>query len=241
MSDENPNSDNPNGVNLTGNNPNGVPFGLHGGQPPDMLAPLGRVQVLERPASPTELVSQRAAKKGKSNLDHTEGMELESEAVEVLSAGVTDRAADPIVMEKTGGAAVNGVDKVSYAAMAAKPVSSNVSSGKSFNFTEEEVVVLDEDCLVDDSGAFPMIKFSDRVHDQIDKNMQNVIIVRLLVLNEGNGEGELPNEDDLEREATVAIRKDVERPHQRINAAGKGMVQDRGVRLNKSYLESNPS
>ncbi|KAK8716649.1 hypothetical protein V6N13_043954 [Hibiscus sabdariffa] len=234
MSDENPNSDNPNGVNLTGNNPNGVPFGLHGGQPPDMLAPLGRVQVLERPASPTELVSQRAAKKGKSNLDHTEGMELESEAVEVLSAGVTDRAADPIVMEKTGGAAVNGVDKVSYAAMAAKPVSSNdecMVGKEPMNESNENV-----------GGIGPRVGADGSLPELYGQWMMAANRRRRNgLLNEGNGEGELPNEDDLEREATVAIRKDVERPHQRINAAGKGMVQDRGVRLNKSYLESNPS
>ncbi|KAK8663339.1 hypothetical protein V6N13_083162 [Hibiscus sabdariffa] len=97
MSNESPNCD-----NATGDNPNGVPFGLHGGQPLGMLALLGRVQVLERLTSPTELVSQREAKKGRSDLDRTEGMECESETVQVLSAGAIDRAADPIVMEKTG-------------------------------------------------------------------------------------------------------------------------------------------
>ncbi|KAL4332409.1 hypothetical protein GQ457_07G003100 [Hibiscus cannabinus] len=45
---------------------------------------------------------------------------------------------------------------------------------------EDEVVVLDEDCLVDESGVFSTIKFSKRVHAQIDKSTQNVIIVRLL-------------------------------------------------------------
>ncbi|XP_039039738.1 uncharacterized protein LOC120177789 [Hibiscus syriacus] len=45
---------------------------------------------------------------------------------------------------------------------------------------DDEIVVLDEDYVIDKSDAFPTIKFSEKVHDQIDKNMRNVIIVRLL-------------------------------------------------------------
>ncbi|KAK8601209.1 hypothetical protein V6N13_059065 [Hibiscus sabdariffa] len=221
-----------------------------------MLAPLGRVQVLERPASPTELVSQRAAKKGKSDLDHTEGMEFESEAVEVLSAGVTDRAVDPIVMEKTGGVVVNGADKVSYAAMAAESVSSidECMIGKEpMNESNENVGGMGP--RVDADGSQPELygpwmmaancrRRSGRVEATNYGMRRTTEVVSgscFSVLNERNGEGELPNEDDLEREAIVAIREDVERPYQRIYADGKGMVQDRGVRLNKSYLESNLS
>ncbi|KAL4319188.1 hypothetical protein GQ457_18G002400 [Hibiscus cannabinus] len=79
-------------------------------------------------------------------------------------------------MEGTGDAVANGSDKVSYATIAAK----SAKSGKNFNFSEVEVVVRDEDCLVDVSGAFPKIQFSEKVHDQIELSMWNVIIVRLL-------------------------------------------------------------
>ncbi|KAL4324878.1 hypothetical protein GQ457_11G030110 [Hibiscus cannabinus] len=149
--------------NLADANPNGVPFGLHGSQPPGGLAPIGQVSVLERPASPTALVNQPAAKKGRSDFDCVEGMECESDVVEV-STGVTGRDAEPIIMEGTGDAVANGSDKVSYATIAAK----SAKSGKNFNFSEVEVVVRDEDCLVDVSGAFPKIQFSEKVHDQID-------------------------------------------------------------------------
>ncbi|KAL4363347.1 hypothetical protein GQ457_04G016640 [Hibiscus cannabinus] len=44
----------------------------------------------------------------------------------------------------------------------------------------DDVEVLDEDCIIENSGAFPIIRFSDRVHDQLDRSMQNVIIIRLL-------------------------------------------------------------
>ncbi|KAL4296305.1 hypothetical protein GQ457_12G031070 [Hibiscus cannabinus] len=160
-------------------NPTGVPFGLHGGQPSGGLAPIGQVSVLERPTSPKELVSQPAAKKGRSDLDCMEGMECELETVEI-SAGATDRDAEPIIMEGTGDVVANGTDKFSYATMAAKSAINKGRSGKNFNFSEFEVVVRDEDCLVDDSEAFPTIQFSEKIHDQIDLSMQNVIIVRLL-------------------------------------------------------------
>ncbi|KAL4379982.1 hypothetical protein GQ457_02G035630 [Hibiscus cannabinus] len=48
-----------------------------------------------------------------------------------------------------------------------------------------KVEVLDEDCIIDKSGKFPTIKFSERVHKLIDSNMRNVIIVRLLGRNIG--------------------------------------------------------
>ncbi|KAL4379799.1 hypothetical protein GQ457_02G025960 [Hibiscus cannabinus] len=48
-----------------------------------------------------------------------------------------------------------------------------------------KVEVLDEDCVVDKSGKFPTIEFSERVHNLIDSNMRNVIIVRLLGRNIG--------------------------------------------------------
>ncbi|KAL4341873.1 hypothetical protein GQ457_08G009200 [Hibiscus cannabinus] len=161
--------------NLADANLNGVPFGLHGGQPPGGLVSIGQVSVLERPVSPSALVNQPAAKKGMSDFDCVEGMECESDVVEV-STGVTGRDAEPIIMEGTGDAVANGSDKVSYATIAAK----SAKSGKNFNFSEVDVVVRDEDCLVDVSGAFPKIQFSEKVHDQIDLSMRNVIIVRLL-------------------------------------------------------------
>ncbi|KAL4339458.1 hypothetical protein GQ457_08G033150 [Hibiscus cannabinus] len=45
---------------------------------------------------------------------------------------------------------------------------------------DDEVLIMEEDIFVDKSGVIPSIQFSDRVHDQVDKNMRNAIIVRLL-------------------------------------------------------------
>ncbi|KAK8487537.1 hypothetical protein V6N11_064516 [Hibiscus sabdariffa] len=72
---------------------------------------------------------------------------------------------------------VDGVDldggaNISYAAMAAKFISTDENSPEVFSFTDEEVEVVDKDCLVDEAGAFSMIKFSDTIHEKIDKSMR---------------------------------------------------------------------
>ncbi|KAK8598285.1 hypothetical protein V6N13_094258 [Hibiscus sabdariffa] len=252
----------------TGANPNGVPFGLHGGQPLGGLAPIGQVSILERPTSPMELVSQPAAKKGRSDLDCTEGMDCESGAVEV-SAGDTVQAADPIIMEGTGGAAANGADKVSYATMSAKSVTNNGRSGKNFNFSEVE-----EECRVgkepanetrEDVGNMGPRVGSDGSSQELygpwmmavnrrrrigRVEVSNVgtrrsagiaTASRFSVLNVRTGEGELPSEDALVSDVPTGLGEDVGRSAPRQPATGSGLLQDTGVRFNKSYLESNPS
>ncbi|KAL4386393.1 hypothetical protein GQ457_09G029360 [Hibiscus cannabinus] len=44
----------------------------------------------------------------------------------------------------------------------------------------DNVVVHDEDCIVERNGSFPIVRFSERVHDQIDQCMRNVLVLRLL-------------------------------------------------------------
>ncbi|KAL4323557.1 hypothetical protein GQ457_11G000710 [Hibiscus cannabinus] len=44
----------------------------------------------------------------------------------------------------------------------------------------DNVIVHDEDCIVERDGSFPIVRFSDRVHDQIDQCMRNVLVLRLL-------------------------------------------------------------
>ncbi|KAK8681458.1 hypothetical protein V6N13_053861 [Hibiscus sabdariffa] len=56
----------------------------------------------------------------------------------------------------------------------------NGKSVVSGDFLFDNVMVLDEDYIIDRSGPFSSIKFSNQVHDQIDSNMRNTIIVCLL-------------------------------------------------------------
>ncbi|XP_038994901.1 beta-1,4-xylosyltransferase IRX14-like [Hibiscus syriacus] len=68
--------------------------------------------------------------------------------------------------------------KHSYAHMVASGNAGNMAS-QSF-YGADDIEVRDEDCVIDDSGPITMIKFSDRVHDQIDQSMNQVLIIRLL-------------------------------------------------------------
>ncbi|KAE8702157.1 hypothetical protein F3Y22_tig00110500pilonHSYRG00187 [Hibiscus syriacus] len=70
--------------------------------------------------------------------------------------------------------------KATYASMVANTSRARKTLNTGCGINDDEIVVLDEDYVIDKSGAFPTIKFSEKVHDQIDKNMRNVIIVRLL-------------------------------------------------------------
>ncbi|KAE8711475.1 hypothetical protein F3Y22_tig00110293pilonHSYRG00100 [Hibiscus syriacus] len=70
--------------------------------------------------------------------------------------------------------------KPTYASMAAKNTVQDPRVGFGYRFESDTVEVLDEDCIIDETGEFPTIKFSDRVHDQIDKSTSTAIIVRLL-------------------------------------------------------------
>ncbi|KAL4302118.1 hypothetical protein GQ457_10G024680 [Hibiscus cannabinus] len=66
-----------------------------------------------------------------------------------------------------------------YATMVSKGTG-NGEISSSGGFGKDYVVVLADDFVIDRSGPFPSVKFSDRVHDQIDRNMCNTVIVRLL-------------------------------------------------------------
>ncbi|KAK8578676.1 hypothetical protein V6N12_069022 [Hibiscus sabdariffa] len=47
-------------------------------------------------------------------------------------------------------------------------------------FIDKDVVIMQDDIILDRSGAIPLIQITDRVHDQIDHNMCNAFIIRLL-------------------------------------------------------------
>ncbi|KAK8494344.1 hypothetical protein V6N11_037743 [Hibiscus sabdariffa] len=69
--------------------------------------------------------------------------------------------------------------KAFYASMVDKNYSKDGGSFSRFDYGDE-VFVLDEDYVIDRSGPFPSIKFLEHVHEQIDSNMWDIVIVRLL-------------------------------------------------------------
>ncbi|KAK9043392.1 hypothetical protein V6N11_071737 [Hibiscus sabdariffa] len=155
-----------NGENPNATNRNSILYGLHGGELPGSGADLGIVKILERPESPSELETGRAPKNGRSDFGLTIAMKAEDTKIDGLVSGAAKSAA--LTGEATDG------KTVMYATMLAKSSHEDVCSKRILNFTDEEVVVLDEDCLVDEPDAFLTIIFSDHVHDQIDKSSNEI-------------------------------------------------------------------
>ncbi|KAL4308797.1 hypothetical protein GQ457_01G013620 [Hibiscus cannabinus] len=48
------------------------------------------------------------------------------------------------------------------------------------SFMDKEVIIMQEDVIMDKSGAISYVHFLDRVYDQVDHKMHNAIVVRLL-------------------------------------------------------------
>ncbi|KAK8502081.1 hypothetical protein V6N12_012535 [Hibiscus sabdariffa] len=165
-------------------NPRVLADGLLSGRPPDpspatALLPAQEDQPvqqilsgesLERPGSPISMDLQCQCKKVRGD--------VMQDPIVVSDAMVTDgemRGLD-IDSEKEE-------SRVSYAKVLSMPgkgtPQDQIGLGESV-CDPHKILVSDEDCVVDKSGKFPKIKFSERVHQQLDLAMRNVIIVRLL-------------------------------------------------------------
>ncbi|KAK9020344.1 hypothetical protein V6N11_010370 [Hibiscus sabdariffa] len=115
------------------------------GRPPDDLAKVGVLRTLERSTSPVDHVDLRESKKAKSDNPSN-----------VLGDGVCDMEAD-VVFESVvlrSGPLVN------------ESMDAECAGVKNKSLNTEDVVVLDEDCVITEEGDYPNIRFSERVHDQ---------------------------------------------------------------------------
>ncbi|KAL4279694.1 hypothetical protein GQ457_03G033660 [Hibiscus cannabinus] len=149
--------------------------GIASGRPPEGVPELGVLPILERSASPLASEEQQLAKKSRgigstvdTGGDPNTANSMDTDSMH--SAGLGE-----FRNEKS-----NLHGKETYAAMAAKGRSGNGMPAIVNDANPDEVFVLDEDCTVDDSGKYPTIRFSDRVHDRVDWSMRHTIIVRLL-------------------------------------------------------------
>ncbi|KAK9033201.1 hypothetical protein V6N11_018238 [Hibiscus sabdariffa] len=79
----------------------------------------------------------------------------------------------------------NAFAKASYACMVRNSESGVENTQDWLDIDPNRIVVLDEDCVVNRNGKSPTIKFSERVHAQIDLNMKTVVIFKLLGRNIG--------------------------------------------------------
>ncbi|KAK8579020.1 hypothetical protein V6N12_069355 [Hibiscus sabdariffa] len=142
-------------------------FGSHGGRPSNGHLVINTPVALERSSSAVATEDLRNHKKGRVSM-------LEDDNSTMDEDGGVDRSV------LAGEGHDGGGNLVSYANMVTKlpGVSSNGNEG--LGVINEEVVVADDDVSIDRSRAYPLVRFFEKVHDQIDRNMRNVIIVRLL-------------------------------------------------------------
>ncbi|KAK9031567.1 hypothetical protein V6N11_055863 [Hibiscus sabdariffa] len=147
-----------------------------GGRPPERVGQVDVPLVLERPASPVVLEDQRIAKKGKSGEGDGDGgsantrvKDMDADCPEGMSVdGNTDERVD------IPGRHAGDGDKqpLSYASVTAKGSTPEGIRQDDSLLDPDAVEVLDEDCVIDNSGAFPTIAFSERVHSQVDQTVE---------------------------------------------------------------------
>ncbi|KAL4334407.1 hypothetical protein GQ457_07G010750 [Hibiscus cannabinus] len=151
-----------------------------GGRPADNVSSIPKSAIRERLVSPLRMGDGRTIKKGR-----TEGPLLPSNSeMHATAASVESHAkippsdADTVIVDVgIDSATINEIVKDSYASK----VKGSMEDVKTLpTFLKDEVTFLDGDIITDCTGKVPSIQFSNRIHDQIDNNLSNGIIVRLL-------------------------------------------------------------
>ncbi|KAL4388825.1 hypothetical protein GQ457_09G008060 [Hibiscus cannabinus] len=156
-----------------------TPLVHSGGRPPEVVPGIQSGPSLEWSASPTSVQEQPVNKKNRTtDIEGVVVQEMVVDTMEDMENGEHGKGTVGVVGPDQSG-------KASYAHMVAKSGSDEERGKSAATLTDEEVVILENDVLVDRRGAIPSIQFSDRVHDQVDRNMRNDIIVRLLGRNIG--------------------------------------------------------
>ncbi|KAL4335546.1 hypothetical protein GQ457_07G011820 [Hibiscus cannabinus] len=145
---------------------------------------------LERQGLPVDSDEQRDTKKVKNRSDDSDlpGSKLSGVVESVPNPGnngdvsMMDYSRDSGVRNAAAIQPKEGVhDSTIGRSYAAAAAGTGVSEGTGrIRLSLEDIEVLDDDVTVDVSGPFPVICFSDRVHEEIDKSMERSLIVRLL-------------------------------------------------------------
>ncbi|KAL4352696.1 hypothetical protein GQ457_06G009900 [Hibiscus cannabinus] len=147
-----------------------------GGRPPDNVPTIPDSAIRERSVSPLRMGDDRTMKKGR-----TEGF-LPTGNIEKQVTEVETNSDTVIVDVETNSATFNEPVRDSYA----RKVKGSLADAKSPpSFLKDEVTFLDGDIITDCTWKIPSIQFSNKIHDQIDNNLSNAIILRLLGRNIG--------------------------------------------------------
>ncbi|KAK8546038.1 hypothetical protein V6N12_026842 [Hibiscus sabdariffa] len=144
-------------------NPSLAHHGNANGRPPDLVTNLGIPPILERQASPLEVGEQQIAKKSKNN-----GSSLEHN----ITGGDAIGMETDVDMSSQQQHLLNTPSKETYASMAAKGRSGSGEHDAGRDSESDEIVVHDEDCIIDESGAFPTIPPQEEVVQPAIQNFQ---------------------------------------------------------------------
>ncbi|KAL4295420.1 hypothetical protein GQ457_12G019050 [Hibiscus cannabinus] len=159
-----------------------------GGRPPDEVPHVPRPPMLERSVSPTPLEGQSVVKRSctpEGSEAARESMALDADVDIDLVGSDDDRnvPGDGITSARNTAPLTSGEglkEDVSYASkVMSNSIDGSGSPGKKGPF-EDVVSILEDDVILNRASPIPSIQFSNQVHDQIDHNMRNAIIVRLL-------------------------------------------------------------
>ncbi|KAL4341889.1 hypothetical protein GQ457_08G023010 [Hibiscus cannabinus] len=160
------------------------------GRPPDEVPHVPLSPTLERSASPTPLEGQSVVKRSctrEGSEAARESMALDAD-VDFDLVGSDDDCnvpGDGITYARNTAPLTSGDGLKEGVSYASKVMSNSIdgygsgSPGKKGPF-EDVVSILEDDVILNRAIPIPSIQFSNLVHDQIDHNMRNSIIVRLL-------------------------------------------------------------
>ncbi|KAK8997163.1 hypothetical protein V6N11_020647 [Hibiscus sabdariffa] len=161
-------------------------FDNYSGRPPEDPVRRSDLLILERPGSPSILEEQNCSKKGRCGDTHVTynnplGVsDMDAEGADVAlekEVSIEDGSAARQDLKPNDEAVPDTTGKKSYASMVARSHDRRPSKEHIGCFDADNITVLEEDVIIDRSGKIPTICFSNRVHDQIDLTMRNVLVV----------------------------------------------------------------
>ncbi|KAK8534596.1 hypothetical protein V6N12_057240 [Hibiscus sabdariffa] len=209
-----------------------------GGRPPDPMIQMGLPAVLERSDSPAALEDQREPKKNKnSGVAQGDGT-LDGESMAMEADLEADTNGISVQRSVGGDSAPQQVGlnsgKASYASMVTQGLGRAGHRFEEDVLSPDNVIVLDEDCIISDSGDYPTIKFSDRVHDQIDRSMMNVLITEK-ANSQGMGDGVTTMDRNEQEKGTRSAAYRKSSPSRRV----KDTANNSGEHIAYSIQEKN--
>ncbi|KAL4303593.1 hypothetical protein GQ457_10G006750 [Hibiscus cannabinus] len=151
----------------------------HGGWPPDIPFVPVADPTRERDTSPSAPDGLQKTIKGR--LSSSEQEESNTHAMEA-----DDELVHTVVNSANLGEDLRPVESTELRertlldSYASKVAGSGTKAGANQCPFKDEVEIREEDIIMECAGKIPSIQFSSRVHDQIDNNLRNAIVVRLL-------------------------------------------------------------